>query len=197
MRLSLVLLVAATLTLWADSNARSADTMTHPHLRQKATSSDVVEGTAENEDGQTSLRLLKNVEIADDREDSEEERGFNKFPTLEKLKALRKVERIMEVKEALAHAKGAVKAAAEAAAKDKRVEAISAQLDDATVKSMLKDPKVNNAVFDAWHQAKLDPQLVFNAFALRGKFTNAKWDGIANAYLDYATKMALAAAKAT
>ncbi|KAL3662177.1 hypothetical protein V7S43_012977 [Phytophthora oleae] len=180
MRLSIILLVAISLALFVDTNARS------------------IEGITEN--GRTFLRGLGSVEEVGDSEDSQEERGIKKFPTLEKLKNLRKVERIKEIKEALALAKIEVKAAAEAAAKAakaQKVAAISAQLDDATVQKILKDPEIKKAVFGAWHQAKLDPQLVFNAFALPGKYTAAKWDGIANSYLDYVTKIALAAARAT
>ncbi|KAK1944400.1 hypothetical protein P3T76_004312 [Phytophthora citrophthora] len=174
MRLSVVVLLAASFAL-------SVHTCT-------CANSKAIDEIAEG--GRTFLRGLDSLEEGPDNDDSEEERGIKKFPTLEKLKNLRKVERIKEIEEALALAKIEVKAAAEAAAKAakaQKIAAISEQLDDATVQKILKDPEVKNAVFAAWHQAKLDPQLVFNAFALPGKYTAAKWDRIAIAYLNYVT----------
>ncbi|KAG1695954.1 hypothetical protein DVH05_018941 [Phytophthora capsici] len=179
MRLS-ILLLATSLFLFADTSAQSIDGIT--------------------EGGRMIRHGLDNVVKGPNNGESEEERGVKKFPTLEKLKDLRKAERLKEIKEALALAKIEVKAAAEAAAKAtkaQKVAAISAQLDDATAQKILKDPEFKNTFFGAWHQAKVDPQLVFNAFALPGKYSTAKWNGIAVAYLDYTRDMALAAARAT
>ncbi|OWY94283.1 hypothetical protein PHMEG_00036029 [Phytophthora megakarya] len=142
------------------------------------------------------LRDLKTVEEVDEIH-NHEDRGINKFPALEKLKNLRKIERIKEMQEALARAKVNVKEAAEAAAKAakaKRVQAIADQLDDKTVATILKDPQVKKAVFEAWYKEDLHPQLVYNSFALPGKYTDAKWKKIGGGYLDFDLDMRLAAA---
>ncbi|POM80806.1 Putative RxLR effector [Phytophthora palmivora] len=190
MRLSVILLVTIILTLLVAINALS--TTVHQRLKQNMALSDGVGAV-----GHKFWRVLKAVGEIDKSRDSEEERGLNRFPTLDQLKRLRKAERIKEIKEALTISKMNVKTAAEAAAKAtkaKQVEAIAAQLDDAMVQKILKDPDVKDAVFKAWHQEKLHPQLVFDSFALPGKFTTAKWNGIGVAYLDFVTTMAKAAA---
>ncbi|ETM33012.1 hypothetical protein L914_19703 [Phytophthora nicotianae] len=198
MRLSLVLLATAGFALPADTNARSTDAITHPRLRQKVTSPDTVDAIdAGNLVNQAFFRVLKSVETVAAHADPEEERGLNGLSGWTKLKNLRKAERIKEIKEALAIAKVQVKAAADAAAaKAAQVKNIADQLDDATIQEILKNPKFKDKMFSTWHKDNVDPQLIFNALALLGKYTQAKWDGIAIAYLDFSTKMAIAAAKA-
>ncbi|OWZ02018.1 hypothetical protein PHMEG_00026499 [Phytophthora megakarya] len=150
------------------------------------------------------LRGLKTVEKVDEIHNPEV-RGINKFPALEKLKNLRKIERIKEMQEALARAKVNVKEAAEAAAKAaaeaaakaakaKLIQAIADQLDDITVKKLLQDPEAKKAVFEAWYKEKISPQLVYNSFELPGKYTDAKWKKIGEGYLDFDLDMRLAAA---
>ncbi|KAG3004038.1 hypothetical protein JG687_00016948 [Phytophthora cactorum] len=202
MRLSLVLLVTAALFLLADTSARSTDLTTRQHLRQKVTLSNAV-GASDlgNLGGQAFLRVLKSVEAVDASEGPEEERGLNGLFGWTKLNNLRKAERIKEIKEALAIAKVQVKVAAEAAAKAaakaKEVKRIADQLDDVTVENMLKDPVFKDSVFKAWHKDNIHPQLVFDSLALPRKYTTAKWIKIGVAYTDYATKMAMAAARIT
>ncbi|KAH7460770.1 hypothetical protein PRIC1_006179 [Phytophthora ramorum] len=187
MRLLFNLLVVAALTLLASTNAQSIDTVAHQ--RQRA-----------NFESHKLLRSLKtNIEdVVEDSGDVEEERA-PKFLTMKQLQKLRKSERIKEIKEVLAigmvNGKAAAQAAA-AAAKNKKVATISTQLDD-NAAEMLKTKSLKNEVFIRWHNDGVHPQAIFDALAQPGKYSGAKWNGIAIAYLNFASDMAKAAAKAS
>ncbi|KAF4035386.1 RXLR domain-containing protein [Phytophthora infestans] len=204
MRLSLILLATASVALLVDTSARPTDTGTRKRLKQKTVSTNDDANDAESLESQAFRRVLKSVEAIEATEllteDSKEERILNGLSGWKRLQNLRKAEGIKEIREALDIAKVEVKAVAEAAekaAKAAQVQKIADQLDDVTVKNMLKNVDTKSAVFHAWHKENVHPQLVFSAFAQHVKFSNDKWNKIAIQYLDFVTDMAKAAAKAT
>lgn len=188
MRLQLLFFVAAATTLLASGTVESADSVSHRLLRSASSPQE--------------LRDLKaRVEESDDSEDVAEERGGNGISSAAlKWKKLRMGPRLKELEEALSIAKTQVKLAAEAAAqaatKAQKMEAVSKFLDDAEiVKKMAKNAAYRSDVYNGWHKMGIEPQTVYNTIAEPGKYTALKWEKIAGGYLDHATDIALAAAK--
>ncbi|KAF4150457.1 hypothetical protein GN958_ATG00329 [Phytophthora infestans] len=154
MRLSLILLATASVALLADTSARPTDTGTRKCFDQETVSTNHDANNVESLEGQAFRRVLKSVEVIEATEllteDSKEERILNGLSGWKKLQNLRKAEGIKEIREALDIAKVEVKAVAEAAAKAAKaaqVQKIADQLDDVTVKDMLKDADTKSAVF--------------------------------------------------
>ncbi|KAG6615335.1 putative secreted RxLR effector protein [Phytophthora cinnamomi] len=181
MRLSLLSVVTAALTLLASGTAESADKGSHRGLRSVSSSEE--------------LHDIK-VHAVDEGDDSEEERGGNGLSSAAlKWKKIRTSVRLKELEEVLSIAKTQVKAAVQAAVKAKQIEAVAKFLDDTTVEKMVKNVAYRSDVFKGWHDIRIEPQTVFTTIAESGKYTGAKWTYIGDGYLEYVTDIAKAAAK--